>query len=294
MAIKSKKFPRVPRQSKCINRLLYGLSSWSFSTKFHWIHPVQDELDRLDVMMRQYENNKTTACSSAQKSRSNSIQSAGSFVAMTGLDHDSNQTMTNTYEKLQIMKTSMLIKEQHSKKSKGSGASTISQRSRSSNSIHSADSFADMSGLYDMQLTKPRSRSLGLKINTTNTSNVTNLTRSQSVCLSKPRWHDSGETSDDDEQQQSPISIKPRSTSEHHQAKTPRSRSRLRPKTVDIVAVTDNSHLNRISELESLELSDSNVSLHRSSDKPKPKFSLRQMWSNVCNTLSHVNNAKKQ
>jgi len=241
---------------------LHGLSTKN-STGFVLSN---DELDRLDVVVRQYENNKTTASSSAEKSRSNSIQSAGSFVDLTSLDHDSDQTMTNTYKKLQTMKTALLLKEIQSQKSKDSGTASISERSRS-NSIHSADTSLLLQN--EMQ-TKARSSSLGSKVNTTTTLNTKNHTRSHSVCLS----------SEDDEQhyhQSSPISIKPRSPSEHHPV-----RSRSRSGSMVAVAV-DNSLLSRISELESIIRSDSDVSVHL---LEKPKFSMRQLWSNVC-TLLH-------
>ena len=167
------------------------------------------------------------------------------------------------------MKAALLLKEIQSQKSKDSGTAAISERSRS-NSIHSADSFADVSLLLHEMQTKARSSSLGSKVNTTTTSNTKNHTRSHSVCLS----------SEDDEQhyhQSSPISIKPRSPSEHHPV-----RSRSRSGSMVVVA-EDTSHLTRISELESIIRSDSDVSVQQ---LEKPKFSMRQFWSNVC-TLLH-------
>ena len=167
------------------------------------------------------------------------------------------------------MKTALLLKEIQSQKSKDSGTASFSERSRS-NSIHSADSFADMSLLlHEMQ--KPRSSSLGSKVNTTTTSNTKNHTRSHPVCLS----------SEDDEQhyhQSSPISIKPRSPS--------RSRSGSM-----VVVAEDTSHLTRISELESIIRSDSDVSVHR---LEKPKFSISRLWSSVCTRLLHAGKAVKQ
>ena len=238
-----------------------------------------DELDRLDVVVRQYNNNVNMSSSGDQKPRSNSIHSSGSFADLTRPDQDLNHAMpyklSQQYEKLQIMRTSFLIKEQlhQSNKSKGSGVSTISQKSRS----NSTESLIDMSILHhDEPLAKPRSRSLGIK---SSTSNVLNHSRSHSVCLSKPGSNDSGTTSEDDEHQSptSPISLKPRSLSI-----ATSTTNTFRSHASSIIVVIDNSHLTSIPESEQLDSDDA----LRTTNKD------RQWWSRIC-TMLHVIKTKQ-